>query len=82
MDYISTTKKRAFYRDLRLVFDQHPAFAGRVALAEIPASPECEECVSPVLGIKVSESRSAVCVKWGIDPVTGKRVCLQYAAAI
>ena len=78
---ISSNDRRAFTRDFRLLLENHPKFAGRIALAEIPAPPQCTSCVSPVLGVRLSRSRSQPCVKWGKDPVTGERVCLKFADA-
>lgn len=76
---ITQKERSAFVRDVRKLIEKHPKFSGLVALAEIPPVPADEKVETPVLHIGIAKSKTRQCVKWGIDPVTGKRVCLKWA---
>ena len=76
---ISNAERSAFMRAVRELIQKHPKFAGQVALAEIPPEPPDQELETPVLHIGISKTKTKQCVKWGVDPVSGNRVCLKWA---
>ena len=62
-----TSRKKAeerFLKAVRSAAEQNPEGASRFALAKIASKPKAE---------------ARRCIRWGIDPVTGKSVCLEYA---
>ena len=76
---ISRKERTAFIRDVRALLKKHEKFAGQVALAEIPPEPPDREKETPILHLGISRTRAKRCVAYGVDPITGRRVCVQWA---
>ena len=73
--------RRRMVEDVRAVLENHAEFRNRVALAEIPDAEAPPVSESGPLNVDVPEGSKKVCVKWGINPVTGERVCLKWVDA-
>lgn len=74
---------KCFIRDTRKILESYPKLKGRVALAEIPREPKSGDGgPSTVMGITLPKTKRRVCVEWGIDLSTGKRICTKWVDSI
>jgi len=73
--------RREMLSEVNAVLEKYPRYRGKLALAEIPAAPKGGSGKSKVLDIAVAKATKKVCVKWGINPANGKRVCLKWVDA-
>jgi hypothetical protein len=59
---------KGFESELIRVARKYPELAGRYAITKIQTK-------SAILSVDVQRKR---CVAWGVDPVTGERICIRW----
>lgn len=63
--------RRAFEGEVEKIAKRYPELAGEFGLARARA-------VAPGKAKTVAAASTKKCLAWGMDPVTGKRICLRW----